>query len=185
LAIAEQPSPWVERYAYLVAPSSRVLDLACGSGRHARFFTARGCQIDAVDRNAALAADFADEAAIRFLAADVESGPWPYPDGVFDAVVVTNYLHRPLLPRIAAALAPGGALLYETFAQGNECYGRPSNPDFLLRAGELLIAFGAGLHVLAYEDGVVQRGRAMRVQRLCALRCASAEHHRLQLPGAG
>jgi SAM-dependent methyltransferase len=180
LSTVERPAPWVERHAHLIAADARVLDLACGSGRHARFFAGRGCRVDAVDRDAALAPGFADWPAIHFLAADLEAGPWPYADGLFDALIVTNYLHRPLLPRLAAALAPGGVLLYETFALGNERYGRPSNPDYLLRPGELFAAFGTVLHVLAYEDGV-DAARPARVQRLCALRCTAGQHHRLQL----
>lgn len=102
------------------------------------------------------------------LCADIEAGPWPYPGRSFDAVVVTNYLHRPLFPLLMAALAPGGVLIYETFAQGNGKYGRPTNPDFLLRHGELLQVVGAA-HVVAYEDLVVEHPRPAAVQRICAV----------------
>jgi SAM-dependent methyltransferase len=168
--LAVAPSPWVLRFAHLVPPGARVLDVACGNGRHALFFAARGSTVDAVDRDAALAAVFSDQARVRFLAADLEGGPWPYPGRRFDAVVVTNYLHRPLFADLLDALADGGVLLYETFAAGNEAFGRPSNPAHLLAARELLEVVGRRLHVLAYEDGVVARPRPARVQRLCALR---------------
>jgi SAM-dependent methyltransferase len=175
------PSPWIVRFAHLVPAGSRVLDLACGGGRHARYFAQRGCRVDAVDRDAAVGTRFADLPSVRFLAADLESGPWPYPGERFDAVVVTRYLHRPLLPLLAQAVADGGVLLYETFAQGNARYGRPSNPDFLLRPRELLEAFGTTLHVLAYEDGVVARPSPARLQRLCAVRAGTDDHARLAL----
>ena len=168
--LAAVPSPWVVRFAHLVSPAARVLDVACGGGRHALFFAARGCMVDAVDRDAALAAVFSDQPRVRFLAADLEGGPWPYPGRRFDAVVVTNYLHRPLFADLLEAIADGGVLLYETFAVGNEAFGRPSNPAHLLAARELLEVVGRRLHVLAYEDGVVARPRPARVQRLCALR---------------
>lgn len=154
------------RWAHLVAPGARVLDVACGGGRHARFFAARGAQVDAVDRDAAAGATLA-EAGVRFLCADLEGGPWPYPGRRFDAIVVTNYLHRPLLAALRAALEADGVLIYETFALGNARFGRPSNPDFLLAPGELLQRC-AGLHVLAYEDGVIAQPRPARVQRICA-----------------
>lgn len=162
----DAPSPWVMRWAHLVAPGARVLDVACGGGRHARFFAGRGAQVDAVDRDAAAGATLAD-AGVRFLAADLEGGPWPYPGRRFDAIVVTNYLHRPLFAALLAALESDGVLIYETFAQGNARFGRPSNPDFLLAPGELLQRC-AGLHVLAYEDGVIAQPRPARVQRICA-----------------
>jgi SAM-dependent methyltransferase len=173
-------SSWIAHFAQLVAPASTVLDVACGGGRHAKFLAARGCRVDAVDHDAALAAQFAGWPAIRFLAADIEAGSWPYAGRSFDAVIVTNYLNRPLLPMLAAAIAPGGVLLYETFAVGHERYGRPRNPDFLLRPRELLAAF-ADLHVLAFEDGVVAQPAPARVQRLAAVRASADDHARLQL----
>lgn len=162
----DTPSPWVTRWAHLIAPGARLLDVACGGGRHARFFAARGAQVDAVDRDAAAGAALT-AVGVRFLAADLEGGPWPYPGRRFDAIVVTNYLHRPLFPALLAALQADGLLIYETFALGNARFGRPSNPDFLLAPGELLQCC-AGLHVLAYEDGVVAQPRPARVQRICA-----------------
>jgi len=144
-----------------------VLDVACGGGRHARLFAARGAIVDAVDRDPAAGARLADLGNVRFLAADLERDAWPYEGQRFDAVVVVNYLHRPLFAALRAALAPRGVLIYETFAHGNAAFGRPSNPDFLLAPGELLQAC-AGLHVLAFEDGVLAQPQPARVQRICA-----------------
>jgi SAM-dependent methyltransferase len=159
----ERPSDWVLRWAGLVERGP-VLDVACGSGRHARLFAGRGLEVVAVDR---------EEQAlpgIRFVKADLEDGsPWPFAGQRFAAVVVTNYLHRPLFPHLAAALDEGGVLIYETFMAGNERFGRPSNPQFLLRPGELLEAF-AGLHLAAFEPGRVETPKTAMIQRLCALR---------------
>lgn len=161
------PSDWILRWAAQVPAGARVLDVACGSGRHARLFAARGAQVLALDRDRALAAAFAGCAGLRFVPAELEAGEWPVDDGGFDAVVVTRYLHRPLFARLRAALAPGGLLLYETFAAGQARYGRPSNPDFLLAPGELL-AHCRGLHLLAFEDGIVGGPAPARVQRIAA-----------------
>ena len=166
---AGAPSPWVARFAALVRPGGSVLDLACGAGRHARHLAARGHPVTAVDRDAAALAALAGVARVTAVVADLEAGPWPLDGRTFDAVVVTNYLHRPLFPAIAAALAEGGVLLYETFMRGNERHGRPSSPDFLLAPGELLAAF-AGLTVVAFEQGEVAAPRPAVVQRLCAVR---------------
>ncbi len=160
------PSAWVVRWAPLIA-KGRVLDLACGEGRHARFFAARGLAVVAVDREPPQS-PFGP--GIRFVQADLESGMrWPFDGERFEGVVVTNYLHRPLLAHLAASLAPGGILIYETFMAGNERCGRPSNPEFLLRPGELLEAFRE-LAVVAFEQGRVERPKQAVIQRLCALR---------------
>lgn len=161
------PSSWIERWAHLVAANGTLLDVACGHGRHARFFAQRGCRVTAVDR---------DEEAVRSLAgvaaeiahADIENGPWPFAGRTFDAVIVTNYLWRPLLPAILDCVAPGGVLLYETFAAGNEAFGKPSRPDFLLQPGELLRACAA-LEVVAYEHGKLEDPPRV-VQRIAARR---------------
>ena len=151
------------RWAPLV-PQGRVLDLACGGGRHARYFAERGYEVLAVDREPQALPG------IRFLRADLEGGsPWPLPGESFQGIVVANYLHRPLLPLLRDALAPGGVLLYETFMAGNERYGKPTNPAFLLRPGELWEAF-AGLHCIAFEQGTVSQPKPARIQRLCAMR---------------
>ena len=157
-------SEWVLRWAHLVERGP-VLDVACGAGRHARLFAERGFEVFAVDRD-----DQALPASIKFLKVNLEDGsPWPLAGRRFAAIVVTNYLHRPLLPVLAQSLDEGGVLIYETFMAGNERYGKPSNPDFLLRPGELLEAF-AGLTVVAFEQGVLERPKKAAVQRICALR---------------
>ena len=161
------PSPWLERWAHLIVPGGSVLDVAAGGGRHARWLAARGHAVTAVDRDAAAMAPLNDGIA-EVIVADIEAAPWPLPGRRFDAVVVTNYLWRPLLPTLAASLAEGGVLLYETFAAGNETVGRPARPDFLLRPGELLEA-AAGLRIVAYEDGFLANPDRF-VQRLAAVR---------------
>lgn len=166
----EAPSPWLMRFAHLIRPAATVLDVACGAGRHARFLAARGCTVDAVDRDERFGAELSGEPRVRFLAADIEAGPWPYPGRTFEAVIVTNYLHRPLFGALRDAVAHEGVLVYETFAQGNEAFGKPSNPAFLLRPRELLEAFADGFFVIAYEDGMIGAPRAARIQRLCAVR---------------
>ena len=169
----EQASAWVQRWAPLVKRGP-VLDVACGSGRHARLFAARGLEVVAVDREAQVFSE-----GVRFVRADLEDGsPWPFTGQFFAAIVVTNYLHRPLFPHLLAALDEGGVLIYETFMIGNEKFGRPSNPEFLLRPGELLEAF-RGLAVAGFEQGRVERPKAAMIQRLCAVR-DKAESLRLE-----
>jgi SAM-dependent methyltransferase len=160
------PSPWVQRWSALVPAGASVLDVACGSGRHVNWFVARGFRVTGVDRDAAAVEPLRGSAEV--IVADIENGPWPLAGRTFDAVVVTNYLWRPLLPLIVASVAPGGVLMYETFAQGNETVGKPSRPDFLLRPGELLAAAG-GLRAIGYEDGFLS-GPDRYVQRLAAVR---------------
>ena len=162
-----EPSDWVIRFAGLIRAGGRVLDLACGSGRHACYLAKRGFEVEAVDRDAAALALLAEAPGVNATLADLEGGPWPYAGVRFDGIVVTNYLHRPLLPVLCASLEPGGVLIYETFAQGNERFGRPSNPQFLLQPGELLRASDA-LRVIAYEDLYVDHPRPALVQRICA-----------------
>ena len=159
-------SAWVQRWSHLVPLGASVLDLACGSGRHVRWFAQRGCRVTGVDRDAAAVAPLVELAEI--VVADVESGPWPIEGRSFDAVVVTNYLWRERLADVLASLAPGGVLIYETFATGNETIGKPSNPKFLLRSGELLQA-AAGLRVIAFEDGYEPAPERF-VQRIVAAR---------------
>lgn len=164
-------SAWVARFAAVIKTPGMVLDLACGAGRHARYLAETGLQVEALDRNAAALSTLTGLPRVAVRCADVEGGPWPYAGREFDAIVVTNYLHRPLFPLISSALAPGGVLIYETFRIGNESYGKPSNPDFLLRSGELLdLAKTNGLEVLAYEDGFTTTPKPAMVQRLCAVK---------------
>ena len=170
-----QPAPWIVQWAGLVAPAASVLDLAAGRGRHSIFFADRGHKVTAVDRDVSTLLDHPN---IERLQADLEDGsPWPLPDRRFGAAVVTNYLHRPLFASLAAALAPNGLLIYETFALGNERFGRPRNLDFLLRPGELLDAFAA-LTIVAFEQGEVTRPRPAVIQRIAAVSgCAVASTH--------
>lgn len=167
------PSPWIVRWAPLIAPGADVLDLACGAGRHARYLAARGCAVVAVDRDADAVATLATVSGVFTRVADLEGGPWPFAPGSFDAVVVANYLHRPLFGPMLDALRPGGMLLYETFMVGNERFGRPSNPDFLLQPSELLEVVRGRLEVVAFEQGETAVPRAAVVQRICALKGAA------------
>lgn len=170
-----EPSAWIARFAHLVPVGARVLDLACGRGRHARFFAGRGCRVVALDRDAAALASLDAVAGVATHIADLEAAAWPLAGERFDAIVVTNYLHRPLFPHLIAALADDGTLLYETFARGNEAYGRPSNPAFLLAPGELLRLVEPALTVVAFEQGqVLVEGRGAVVQRLAAVGAARA-----------
>jgi SAM-dependent methyltransferase len=163
-------SPWVARFADRIPADGPVLDLAAGGGRHTRFLTGCGHPVTAVDRDVAGLADLRPDPAVTVLEVDLEDGrPWPLGGRRFAGVVVTNYLHRPLLPAIVSAVAPDGCLIYETFAVGNERFGKPSNPDFLLRPGELLEAVRGRLTVLAYENLQVTEPRPAIVQRIAAV----------------
>lgn len=196
-------SPWILAWLDRLPPGARVLDFAAGAGRHARAAAGRGLSVLAIDRDAdALARcrtlersgdDFSGAAAagtvverapapvgtrqpIDIRVADLEAGPWPFgADERFDAVIVANYLFRPRFALLAALVAPGGFLIYETFARGNEAFGRPSNPAYLLDAGELLVrARQAGLTILDYATGLVPGASPALIQRLCAIRAAGA-----------
>jgi SAM-dependent methyltransferase len=163
-------SSWVARFAGLLPPGP-VLDLACGAGRHLRHFHALGHPVIGVDRDLAGVADLAGADGVELIEADLEADArWPLGARRVAGVVVTNYLWRPLLPAIVAAVDADGWLIYETFAQGNEHYGRPRNPDFLLRPGELLAAVAGELTVVAYENGIIERPRPAAVQRIAAFR---------------
>jgi SAM-dependent methyltransferase len=146
-----------------------VLDVACGKGRHSRFFAARGHPVEAVDRDPGPLAELAAIPGVATRCVDLEGGAWPYAGERFAGIVVANYLHRPLFPHLLAALAAEGVLIYETFAAGNERYGRPSNPDFLLKPGELLDVVRGHLRVLAYEDLFVSDPKPAMVQRIIAV----------------
>jgi SAM-dependent methyltransferase len=164
----DAPSAWVRRFAPLM-PAGEVLDLACGSGRHARLLASLGHPVLALDRDPAMLAQ-AGGPGIAPMEYDLEreGAPWPFAPGRFAGIVVSNYLHRPLLARLAESLAPNGVLVYETFAAGNEAFGKPSNPLFLLRPGELLeLAAGAGLRVIAFEDGYSAVPKPAMRQRIC------------------
>jgi SAM-dependent methyltransferase len=163
------PSPWIARFAPLVAQGARVLDVAAGHGRHARFFAERGAEVLAVDRDPTALAAIEGVPRISPRVADLEHGSWPFVDERFDAIVVVHYLHRMLFPHLLEALEDDGVLLYETFAQGNAAYGKPSNPAFLLEPGELLQRIGARLVVVAFEQGCIDGPRPAVIQRVAAV----------------
>ena len=165
----ESPSPWVCRWAGLIRRAGRVLDVACGHGRHLRYLRSLGFSVVGVDRDASVRPLLDGMAGVEFHVADIESGAWPFAPAEFDGVVVTNYLHRPLFATLVDALRPGGVLVYETFAAGNERYGRPSNPDFLLRDGELFERTRP-LGLIAFEQGLISAPKRAVVQRICAVR---------------
>jgi SAM-dependent methyltransferase len=176
---SEAVSPWVARWAHLVPAGSRVLDVACGLGRHAVYFSKLNHPVALIDIAQAAIGNAANRlpSDAQLVVADIENSPWPLTDSAgapqqFGGVVVTNYLWRPLLPTIVASLAPGGVLIYETFAVGNETVGKPSRPDFLLQPGELLRAC-ASLRVVTFEDGFIAEP-ARYVQRIVAVREAPA-----------
>lgn len=169
------PSPWIKRFSALVPAGGEVLDLACGRGRHVRYFRGPGHGVTAIDRDRDALAGLAGDPGVEILVADLEGGgPWPLGPRRFAGVIVTNYLWRPLLPHIVTAVGSGGILLYETFARGNERWGKPSNPDFLLIPGELLDAVRGRLRVLAYEDLYVEDPKPAMVQRIAAVNDARA-----------
>ncbi|WP_442781671.1 class I SAM-dependent methyltransferase [Collimonas fungivorans] len=172
-------SPWISRFGGLI-PAGLVLDLACGNGRHAAWLAQRGLEVLAVDRNPELLAEIGAPG-VATQQVDLENGPPEPLSALFQpqrvsAVVATNYLHRPLFPLILSSMAPQGILLYETFAAGNEQFGKPSSPDFLLQPGELLALLAAdragNWHVLAFEDGFVEQPKPAMVQRICAVKQA-------------
>jgi len=162
------PSPWVARWISLLPPGSLVLDLACGFGRHTRLAIEKGHRVVAVDRDAEALASLASLPGVSIVQADIETEDWPLPGQRFDAVIVTNYLYRPLFPVLLDSVSSAGLFIYETFAQGNERFGRPSNPEFLLRAGELYETVRTSLRVLAYEDAYEASPKPAMMQRLCA-----------------
>ena len=170
---AQAPSSWISRFAHLVQPQGQVLDIACGLGRHMRLFHAQNHRVVGIDQ--AHAAIDAVANLGQAIQADIENGPWPLPGQQFDAVVVTNYLWRPLWSQILDSVKPGGLLLYETFAQGNEAFGKPSRADFLLAPGELLKVC-EGWSVVAYEHGQLRQPERM-VQRIAAIKPAADSTH--------
>ncbi|MEY8879546.1 MAG: class I SAM-dependent methyltransferase [Leptothrix sp. (in: b-proteobacteria)] len=183
-------SPWVARWRHLLQPGMTALDLACGAGRHTRWLGEAGLRVCAVDRDPVALATLADlqrqadpaaTGRIDVLAADLENAPWPLAGCSFDVVLVTNYLWRPLLPQIVASVAPGGWLIYETFAHGQEQLGRPRNPDFLLQPGELLEAVRGRLQVVAFEDGQLAEPPRC-VQRIAARNVTGCTAGSVQLP---
>ena len=160
------PSPWIVQWAGLVPAGVPVLDVAAGGGRHTRFFAERGYSVTAIDRDVSALTAHPN---VEIVQADLEDGsPWPLPGRTFGAVVVTNYLHRPLFPALLDALTPGGVLLYETFMEGNERFGRPRQPEFLLKDGELLELVRGRFSVVAYEARMISEPKMAMVQRIAA-----------------
>jgi SAM-dependent methyltransferase len=168
-------SPWLGRFLPLIASGGRVLDLAAGEGRHTGFLLAQGLRVTAADRKVAeLKTRFGAEPRCTIVELDLEDGgPWRLGGG-FDGIVVSFYLHRPLFPHLAAALAPGGVLIYETFMRGNERFGRPTNPDFLLQPNELFDTFARELAVVAFEQGEVTLPKPAMMQRIVAVKATVA-----------
>ncbi|HEX4111318.1 MAG TPA: SAM-dependent methyltransferase [Stellaceae bacterium] len=164
-------SAWVRRFLPLVAPGGRVLDLAADAGRHTALLLDQGFSVIAADRKTtALQARFGAHPRCAIRELDLENGePWRLGGG-FDGILVSLYLHRPLFPDLAAALAPGGVLIYETFMRGNERFGRPTNPDFLLKPDELFAVFSRDLRVIAFEQGEVAEPKPAMMQRIAAVK---------------
>lgn len=167
-AAEEGPSSWVRRFSLLIPDGGRVLDLAAGSGRHARWLAGQGYQVEAIDRDASSLAHLQGISGITVRVADLEQGSWPFDARRFEGIVVSRYLYRPRLALLADMLERNGVLIYETFMQGNERYGRPSNPDFLLQPDELMTVFSPRLKVLAFDQGEVSGPRPSVMQRICA-----------------
>jgi len=167
------PSSWVVEHAAFIGKGGRVLDLACGSGRHAIWLAGQGYMVDAVDRDPEAIAGLQGIANINAGIADLETGNWPATDQRYDGIIVSRYLFRPLLEVLSQMLNPGGVLIYETFMVGNERYGRPSNPDYLLRPDELKLVYTPLLEVRAFEQGKVEKPVPAVMQRICAVK----SHH--------
>ncbi len=166
---SNKPSLWVTKCSKLLQVESKVLDLACGSGRHARYLADRGHFVTAVDKDIESLTDCDTINRINVIEFDLEVGAWPFSEDKFDGIIVTNYLHRPTMPHIVEGLSDSGVLIYETFMVGNESFGRPSNPDFLLRTNELIDVVREKLQVVMYEAGPVTLPKPAYVQRICAV----------------
>ena len=169
--MASAASEWIQRFAHLLPPAARVLDVACGSGRHAAYLAQLGHQVTGVDRDAQALAQL--PAGVAAVHADIENDAWPLAYEQFDAVIVTNYLWRPLWPQILGSVRDGGVLLYETFGHGNAAFGKPSRPDFLLQPGELLRVC-TGWHIVAYENGLRSAPERV-VQRIAAIKPSNGD----------
>ena len=173
-----EPSPWVVRFAALIPQSGEILDLACGGGRHSRLALGLGYRVVAADCNILGLEDLRKQKSLEIVEIDLETANPFVPGGIlhgriFTGIIVTNYLHRLILSNLIGALADDGVLIYETFSGGNERYGHPRNPDYLLRPGELLETARKRLQVIAYENGLIQEPRMAVVQRLCAVNSSS------------
>ncbi len=168
LNMQELPSAWIVKFAPLTKSQGHVLDLACGSGRHAKWLALQGYQVDALDRDPIATSSMQGIDGIRIQQIDLESTEPPNFEHTYDGIIVSRYLHRPLLTTLTAILKPGGVLIYETFMRGNERYGKPSNPDFLLMPDELLNTYSPLLNVIDFEQGEVLEPKPAMLQRICA-----------------
>lgn len=166
--LMEAPSAWLMTHAQHIKPAGQVLDVAAGSGRNARWLAQQGFSVEAVDRDAEALASMKGVDNIHLRLADIENDAWPYAGQQFDAIVVCRYLHRPLFLALSESLKAGGVMIYETFMQGHEAYGRPTNPDFLLKQDELLQVFSPSMEIIAFEQGFETSPKAAMMQRLCA-----------------
>jgi len=166
------PSGWLCTQAMHIPAGSTVLDVAAGYGRNARWLADQGYQVHAVDKDMAALQSMEDLPNITTQVADIEAGGWPYSDGQFDAIVVCRYLYRPLFAKLIKSLASDGVLIYETFMEGHQAYGRPQKPDFLLKSNELLRFFSPELTILAFEQGLLQESPPAMLQRICAVKAA-------------
>ena len=169
-AVIADASPWVRRFAPTIPKDGLILDLACGAGRHSALLASLGHRILAVDRDTS-SMNSLQGLPIQTQELDLEGLEWPLLGQLFSGIVVTNYLYRPFLDELPKMLAEGGVLIYETFADGNAEFGKPSNPNFLLNSGELLaLAHRSGLKVIAYEDIYLDQPKPARIQRICAVK---------------
>jgi SAM-dependent methyltransferase len=166
----EKPSPWIVKHVPLIPKEGQVLDLACGNGRHAIWLANQGYQVDAIDRDAQAVSGMVGMDNINVVIADLEADDWPHSELKYDGIIVSRYLYRPLLHTLAAILKPGGVLIYETFMVGNERYGKPSNPDFLLQPNELLEIYSPLLNIISFEQGEQKTPRPAVMQRICAIK---------------
>jgi len=164
----ESPSSWIVKFAPLIKSQGLVLDLACGSGRHAKWLAQQGYQVDALDRDPIATSSMQGIDGIRIQQTDLETTEPPSFEHSYDGIIVSRYLHRPLLTSLATILKPGGILIYETFMRGNERYGKPSNPDFLLMPDELLNTYSPLLNIISFEQGEVVEPKPAMLQRICA-----------------
>ena len=168
---SDSPADWVIEYSKLIPLGGQVLDVACGRGRNTRFLLEKGYSVVALDKDVEGLSDLKNHPDLEIIAADLEDGrPFPVLNRQFSGIVVTNYLYRPLFGDLVSALAGGGVLIYQTFMQGNEEFGRPRNPDFLLKENELKDEFGSTLDVIAFEQGYTEKPKPAMVQKICALK---------------
>lgn len=169
--IVMEPSPWVQKFTPLIEPRGAVLDLACGPGRHTRFLLAAGYSVTALDKDVSGLNDISGAPNLEIIESDLETGAdYVLKGRRFSAIVVVNYLYRPLFAELIDGLASGGVLIYQTFMQGNEAYGRPRNPDFLLQENELKEVFGKKLTVTAFEQGYTAIPSPAMTQKICAIK---------------